>query len=303
MAAIAAILVFCAGYEEMKSTWMLIAGFLFALMGVMVKLASVRFSSPELVFYRSLFSLLSIYTVIVVTTRQWLVPLRTKHASSHARRGLTGFFALVMFFYGIAHLPLPTAITLNYTSPLFLAVITAWWLKERHGRGLVAAVTIGFSGVVMLLQPGWGGQDMFARLVGLLSGVLAALAYINVRSLGRQDEPEWRVVFYFALISTLGGAAWMAAAGFVVPRPTDIPLLLAMGATATLAQLAMTRAYRLGNTLTVGALAYSTVGFSALYGVIVFGDRLPVVSWTGMLLIVVAGIIGVWASRKLVAPE
>lgn len=287
----------------MKSTWMLVAGFFFALMGMLVKLASVRFSSPELVFYRSLFGLLSIYIVIVITSRQWVAPLATRHVASHARRGLTGFLALVMYFYGIAHLPLPTAITLNYTSPLFLAAITAWWLNERHGRGLVAAVVIGFAGVFMLLQPGWGGDDMLARLVGLMSGVLAALAYLNVRTLGRQDEPEWRVVFYFALVSTLGGAVWMASTGFVMPKTTDLPLLLAMGAAATLGQLAMTRAYRLGNTMAVGALAYSAVGFAALGGVIIFGDRLPVISWAGMLLIVFAGIVSVQAGRKVAAPE
>lgn len=287
----------------MKSTWMLIAGLFFALMGVLVKLASVRFSAPELVFYRSLFGLVSIYVVIVVTTRQWLKPLATHHAGSHAKRGLTGFFALVMYFYGLAHLPLPTAITLNYTSPLFLAAITAWWLGERHGHNLVAAVVIGFIGVVMLLQPGWGGQDLFPRLVGLMSGVFAALAYLNVRTLGRQDEPEWRIVFYFALVSTLGGAVWMAGAGFVMPRLTDLPLLLAMGATATMGQLTMTRAYRLGNTMAVGAMAYSTVGFAALGGVFIFNDRLPVISWVGMLLIVTAGIVSVLASRKVAASE
>lgn len=287
----------------MKSTWMLVAGFLFAAMGVLVKLAALRFSAPELVFYRSIFGLLSIYAVIVATTRQWLTPLATRHAASHVMRGFTGFIALVMYFYGIAHLPLPTAITLNYTSPLFLAAIIAWWLKERHGRGLAAAVVIGFAGVLMLLKPGWGGPDLFAMLVGLLSGLFAGLAYLNVRNLGRQGEPEWRVVFYFALVSTLGGAAWMASAGFVVPGAADLPLLLAMGATGTLGQLAMTRAYRLGNTLAVGALAYSTVGFAALYGVLIFGDRLPLGAWLGMLLIVIAGIVGVWASRSVAAPE
>lgn len=287
----------------MKSTWMLVAGFMFALMGVLVKLASLRFSAPELVFYRSLVGVLSIYVVIVASSRQWLAPLATRHTVDHVKRGLSGFVALVMYFYAISHLPLPTAITLNYTSPLFLAAITAWWLKERHGHGLAAAVVIGFVGVAMLLQPGWGGQDMFARLIGLLSGVLAAVAYLNVRTLGRDGEPEWRVVFYFTLIATVGGGAWMAGTGFVVPRITDIPLLLAMGVAGTLGQLAMTRAYRLGNTLAVGALAYSTVGFAALYGVLAFGDRLPLVSWTGMLLIVLAGLISVWASRSVVAPE
>lgn len=287
----------------MKSTWMLVAGFMFALMGVLVKLAAERFSAPELVFYRSLVGLLSIYAVIAFSSRQLLAPLATRHGLDHLKRGLSGFVALVMYFYAISHVPLATAITLNYTSPLFLAVITAWWLKERHGRGLSAAVVIGFVGVVMLLQPGWGGQDMFARLVGLISGVLAAVAYLNVRTLGRDGEPEWRVVFYFTLIATVGGGIWMAGAGFVPPQALDIPLLLAMGTAGTLGQLAMTRAYRLGDTLAVGALAYSTVGFAALYGVLLFGDCLPLMAWGGMMLIVVAGLISVWCSRNVAAPE
>jgi len=282
---------------------MLVASLLFAVMGVLVKLASERFSSPELVFYRSLFGLMSIYVLIVLGTRQWASPLRTRHLASHVKRGLSGFLALVMFFYAIAHLPLATAITLNYTAPLFLAGITAWWLGEQHGRGLIAAVLLGFAGVAVLLQPGWEGQDRLAGMVGLVSGFFAALAYLNVRTLGRQGEPEWRVVFYFTLIATLGAALWMAAAGFVQPRAEDWPLLLAMGLTATLAQLAMTRAYRLGNTLTVGTLAYSNVAFSAMYGVLLFGDRLPLSAWMGMALIVLAGIVSVRAGRAVAPSE
>jgi drug/metabolite transporter (DMT)-like permease len=287
----------------MKSSWMLIASFLFAVMGVLVKLASGHFSSPELVFYRSLFGLLSIYIFIVLGTRQWLAPLRTKLLTSHVKRSLSGFLALVMFFYAIAHLPLATAITLNYTAPLFLAAITAWWFKEQHGKGLVAALLLGFVGVAVLLQPGWQDQDIFAGAIGLASGLFAAVAYLNVRTLGRQGEPEWRVVFYFTLIATLGAALWMLTAGFARPRPQDWPLLLAMGLTATLAQLAMTRAYRLGNTLTVGTLAYSNVAFSAGYGVLLFGDRLPLSAWIGMALIVLAGLVSVWAGRAVAPAE
>ncbi|NWG39439.1 MAG: DMT family transporter [Hydrogenophilaceae bacterium] len=282
---------------------MLIASFLFAVMGVLVKLASGHFSSPELVFYRSMFGLLSIYAIIVLARRQWLAPLRSQYLYSHVKRGLSGFLALVMFFYAIAHLPLATAITLNYTAPLFLAAITAWWFREHHGRGLLVAVLIGFAGVAILLQPGWQARDGQAGVIGLISGFFAAVAYLNVRTLGRQGEPEWRVVFYFTLIASLGAAFWMAAAGFAMPRPSDWPLLLAMGITATLAQLAMTRAYRLGNTLTVGTLAYSNVGFSAIYGVILFGDRLPLSAWIGMTLIVLAGIVSVWAGRTVAPSE
>ena len=280
----------------MKSSWMLVAAALFALMSVLVKHLSAQFSSAELVFYRSVFGLVAIWVVIAVSHRRLLAPLATPHGWAHVWRGLSGFTALVLFFYAIAQLPLATAVTLNYTAPLFLAGLSAWWLKERHGRGLIAAVWLGFVGIVLLLQPQVDGQDWVPALAGLVSGMLAAVAYVNVKSLGKLGEPEWRVVFYFTLLSTLGGAAWMGVAGFHRPQAADWPWLAGIGVTATLAQLALTRAYHRGRTLTVGALAYTTVGFSAVYGVVLFGEHLPGVAWLGMATVAAAGMLAVRAS-------
>ena len=278
----------------MKSSWMLVAAALFALMSVLVKHASATFSPAELVFYRSAFGLLAIWGVIAVRHRHLFAPLATPYATAHFWRGLSGFAALVLFFYALARLPLATAVTLNYTAPLFLAVLSAWWLRERHGRGIVGAVLLGFVGIVLLLRPQVQGQAWVPALAGLASGMLAAVAYVNVKQLGRLGEPEWRVVFYFTLLSTFGGAAWMVFAGFHRPQPEDWPWLAGIGVTATVAQLALTRAYHRGRTLTVGSLAYATVGFSALYGVLLFGERLPLAAWIGMAVVAAAG---VWAVR------
>lgn len=283
----------------MKSSWMLVAAALFALMSVLVKHASATFSPAELVFYRSVFGLVAIWGVIAFGQRQLLAPLTTPHFKAHVWRGLSGFAALVLFFYALSRLPLATAVTLNYTAPLFLAALSAWWLRERHGRGLIGAVLLGFVGIVLLLRPQVQDQAWLPALAGLVSGMLAAVAYVNVKQLGKLGEPEWRVVFYFTLISTVGGGAWMAVAGFHLPRATDWPWLIGIGITATLAQLALTRAYHRGRTLTVGSLAYTTVGFSALYGVLLFGERLPLLAWIGMAVVAVAGIWAVRASTPL----
>jgi drug/metabolite transporter (DMT)-like permease len=275
----------------MKSSWMLVAAALFGVMGALVKIAAADFSSAELVFYRSLFGLVAIYFIILLRTRSWLSALATAHWRAHVHRALAGFAALALFFYAVAHLPLPTAVTLNYTAPLFLALITTLWFGERHAWTVGLAVVLGFVGVIVLLGPGMANQDGWAMWLGLASGLLAAVAYLNVRALGRLGEPDWRVVFYFALISSLGAAVWMVWQGARWPSPSQLPLLLAIGATATLAQLAMTRAYRLGRTLVVGSLAYATVGFSTLYGSLLFHDRLSVQSWGGIGLIVAAGLL------------
>jgi drug/metabolite transporter (DMT)-like permease len=274
---------------------MLVAAALFALMGVLVKHMSAHFSPAELVFYRSAFGLLAIGGVIALKHRGLLAPLATRHLQAHFWRGLSGFIALVLFFYAIARLPLATAVTLNYTAPLFLAALSAWWLRERHGRGILGAVLLGFVGIVLLLRPQVQDQAWLPALAGLVSGMLAAVAYVNVKQLGKLGEPEWRVVFYFTLLATLGGGAWMVVAGFHRPQAGDWPWLVGIGVTATLAQLALTRAYHRGRTLIVGALAYTTVGFSAGYGVLLFGEHLPLLAWIGMALVALAGI---WAVRS-----
>lgn len=273
---------------------MLLAGAAFALMGVLVKLGSQWFSSHELVFYRSLVAL--VVLLAAVTLRHGVGGGRHffgAHTALHLRRGLIGFFALATFFYAVAHLPLSVAITLNYASPLFLALLMPWQLKERPGRAQYATVFVGFLGVALLLRP-WDSapRDLLAGLVGLVSGVLAAFAYIHVRRLGRLGEPEWRTVFWFAWVSFLGAGLLASVDGnWQVPSAAEhVGLLLGVGVFATLGQLAMTRAYRKGDTVVVAAFAYSTVVFGGILDTLIFNMVMPITAWSGMLITVLAGI-------------
>lgn len=279
---------------RMKSGWMVVAGFLFALMGVFVKLGARHFSSAELVFYRSLIGLVVIYAIV----RQQGLSLATSHRRMHIWRGLSGFFALMMFFYAIGALPLASAITLNYTSPLFLALLLTVVLKQKPQWWLIGALVVGFAGVVLLLSPSFDGRDFWPRLLGLASGMLAGVAYLNVKQLGQAGEPEWRVVFYFTLVSTIGAGLWMLVHQFHAVTWDTLPILLGLGTTATLAQLAMTRAYRLGNTLVVGSLAYSAVVFASLFGILLWGEVLPLTSWIAIALIVASGVISSRVTAK-----
>ncbi|MDP2828205.1 MAG: DMT family transporter [Sulfuricellaceae bacterium] len=274
---------------------MIVAGILFSCMGVFVKLGAQHFSSAELVFYRSLFGLVVIYLII----KAHGYAITTTHWKMHLWRGLSGFFALMLFFYAISVLPLATAITLNYTSPLFLALFTVLILKEKPGWLLILATAIGFTGVVLLLRPTLHADQVTAGLLGLASGFLAGIAYLNVKQLGMLGEPEWRVVFYFTLVSTLGGGIWMAFHTFHAVTLHHLFILVGLGTTATLAQLAMTRAYRTGKTLVVGSLAYSTVIFASLWGILLWQEILSFDSWLAIALIVLSGVISMRASPRL----
>jgi len=271
------------------SLWMLAAGVFFACMGALVKIGAQKFTSAELVFYRSLFGLLTI-TLLTISGRKQIATRRWK---LHLSRSLLGFAALALFFYAIAELPLATAVTLNYTSPLFLAVLTMIYLRGEARPILLFAIAIGFGGVALLLQPSFFGDDWLAALLGLLSGLLAGIVYLQVTQLGRMGEPEWRTVFYFTLVCTIGSGLWMLVHKFHGVTLRDLLLLSAMGACATLAQLAMTRAYRKGDPLTAGSLAYSTVVLASLLGIILWGETLSAASWLGIGLIVLSGVISI----------
>jgi len=278
---------------------MLAAGLLFACMGVFVKLGSAHFSSAELVFYRSVIGLAAIYAI----THHQQLPLATRHWKMHLGRSLSGFVALLLYFYAISALPLATAVTLNYTSPLFLALLTTLWLKERAHWPLVLAIMLGFAGVVVLLQPTLNQEQFFAGCIGLVSGFLAGIAYFNVKQLGEIGEPEWRVVFYFTLVSTLCAGVWMLLNTFHSVNRENLLILLGLGTTATLAQFAMTRAYGKGKTLVSGSLAYSTVVFASLFGIVLWGEVLPVSGWLAIGLIAASGIISIKAAPPRGMPD
>lgn len=279
---------------DLKSLWMVVAGFLFSCMGIFVKLGSAHFSSAELVFYRSVFGLVILYVLITVQR----LPLRTRYVRNHFWRGMTGMVALLMFFHTISILPLATAITLNYTSPLFFALLMVLVLGERPRMMLIAALIAGFGGVVLLLNPGFEHELWRTELMGLAAGALSGFAYLNVKQLGRLGEPDWRVVFYFTLISTIGAALWMVGKTWHTIGWGELLILLGLGLTATLAQLALTRAHHDGDSLVVGALAYSTVIFASLWGVLLWGEVLHWQEWLAIAIIVLSGIAAARASSR-----
>lgn len=273
---------------------MLLAGLLFGCMGVFVKLGAAYFSHIELVFYRSSFGLLLVYLIM----RQQRVSVATAYWNNHLWRGISGSVALALFFYCITVLPLATAVTLNYTAPLFLTLLTMLVFKDRFHLPLTIAIALGFFGVVLLLHPSMERDQLLPGLLGLISGFLAGVAYLNVKQLGIIGEPETRTVFYFSLTASVGSGLWLLFGPVHAITLPGFAILLGLGSTATLAQLAMTRAYRIGNTLVVGSMAYSTIIFASLFGILIWHEVLPLSSWLGMALIIAGGVLSLRLSPK-----
>jgi S-adenosylmethionine uptake transporter len=269
---------------------MLGAALFFSMMAVCVKWASALYSAGELVFYRSLIGALFMATL----ARLRGTSLRTAVPSMHFWRSASGVLSLLLWFYALGGMPIATAMTLNYMSSVWMALFLmggAVMLGAARVDGrLVAAVLAGFAGVALVLRPTLEQQQLWYGLAGLVSGPMAAMAYLQITALGRAGEPEERIVFYFSLGGLGVGALWMLLQGASPHSLRGLALLLAMGVLATTAQMMMTRAYRIGHTLSNAGLQYLGIVFSFTFGVMLFDDHVTWMALAGMLLIVIAGL-------------
>lgn len=266
--------------------WMLLATFSFSIMGLCVKLNSTSFNEYELVFYRSFVSLI----ILVVLMKKNDIAIKTKYVWFHFLRSFIGFLSLLFFFYAITKLPLSTSMTLNYTSPIFLGLMIPLLMKKKFNSSSLFLLLIGFLGIVFILKPVFN-HNWFAGLMGVLSGFGAAIAYIMVAKLGQLKEPDLRTVYFFTLISSVLSFCLMLKED-INPISFDISLiyLLLLGVSATIAQIAITRAYREGKTLNNAAYSYMTVIFSVGWGIWIFEESLDWLTMVGILLIFLAGV-------------
>jgi S-adenosylmethionine uptake transporter len=271
------------------------ASFLFAVMGVCVKLASAHYGAGEIVLYRALVGL-----VLMGALVQWRgIGFRTRVPAMHFWRSLAGTTSLCCWFYALGGLPLATAMTLNYMSSVWIALFLVGGAvlmpngsaESRLDSRLLAAVMAGFVGVALVLRPTIEQQQLWHGLIGLGSGMIAAMAYLQVTALGRAGEPEARVVFYFSLTGVVMGAGFaLATGGFHGHTFTGALLLLAIGTLATCAQWMITRAYGTGATLGIAALQYLGIVFSFAFGMFIFGEQLTPLAAAGIGLIIAAGV-------------
>ncbi|WP_426209933.1 DMT family transporter [Massilia sp. TWP1-3-3] len=289
----------------MPSLWMLFASFAFSIMGAAVKLASTLYSTSEIVMYRGLVGTL----MLLVLVRAQRGSLRTAFAGAHLWRALVGVVSLWLWFYAIGKLPLATAVTLNYMAPIWMSLFllcAGWWQSKNHVEWpLIAAIGMSFVGVTLVLQPAVAADQWLGGVVGIMSSVLSALAYMQVRKLGQMGEPEYRVVFYFSLMTVCAGAFGTILEGrpagmpMLTPHtPYGVALLLAIGVSAAMAQMAMTRAYRVGKVLVVANLQYTGIIFSSLWGMLLWGDRFSWYVWLGMGVILASGIAATFYNTK-----
>lgn len=247
-----------------------------------------RIPATEVVFWRSLIPFVFLLPVAVSELRRAPEPARAV-APLLVFRGLSGGLAMWLYFIAIEKLGLSTAVVLNYTSPLWATLFSAWFLREPTTRRVASGFLVAFVGIVLTVRPelqlAGAGAGLWGYAAGLGSGVLAGFAYVAVRSLTSQVSSTM-VVFAFSGVTVIVVAPLMLST-YVLPDAEGYVLLCVAGLAAMVAQILMTLGYRVNSTSRASTLSLSTVAFSTLAAVAFLGERPEPLDWLGLALTMV----------------
>lgn len=279
--------------------WSLAAALFFSLMAAFVKLSSGELGPLEMVFWRSLFGVVT----IALYVRRNHLSLKTPHLMGNLKRSILGTISIAAWFYTLGQLPFGTNMTLIYTTPLFMAanfILLAWMKHQRAPWALVFSIIIGFAGIAIVLQPSFSSDELIPALICLAVSFLDLIIYWQMKELGRLEEPSWRIVFYFTCCGTLFGlfGTLFFEGGFHLSSLNAVAAILGMGVCATLGQICTTRSYAYGNMLLSSCLGFSAIPFSALISWILFGEASTVLSLAGMSLIIAAGVAATITTKR-----
>ena len=276
--------------QPLKGALLLILGEgLLAGMAAMIKHLSGELPSEIIVFCRNALGLMFLMPILLRTGG--LGQLRTRRPGMHFIRAATGVGAMFCFFYTIAEIELAKAVLVKMTTPFILPLVAWLWLSETITLRTLIAIAIGFAGVVVIMDPGSGVEPVL--LIALLGAFLMSVAKVSIRRMA-DTEPPRRIVFWFGVFSTLISAVPLLWAR-PLPSMDHLPWLLAIGLTATVAQIAMTTAYQVANPGKVGIYNYTAVIWAAALGWFLWAEALELPFWIGTLMITGAGI---WNLRQ-----
>jgi drug/metabolite transporter (DMT)-like permease len=275
--------------------YMAAGAFFFAAMSALVKLAGVGLPTMEVVLARSVVVL----TISWISLRQAGVSPRGDRQGLLLLRGILGFVALSSFYFAVIHLPLADATVIQYTNPVFTAVLAALVIGEGLRKRELTLALLSLVGVVVMVRPAllFGGVSALPAIpaaVALVGALFSAAAYVTVRFLGRsgaggvgQGEHPLVIVFWFALISTVGSLPF-AVPVFVMPSGWEWLVLLGVGVSTHLGQLFLTMGLRDERAGRAMAVAYLQIVFAALWGLVFFAEIPDLWTAAGAGIIVVA---------------
>jgi drug/metabolite transporter (DMT)-like permease len=258
----------------------------FSLMGVCVKQVGGRIPAAEVVLARAIVSVALSWWML----RRAGIPPWGKRRWLLIWRGAIGTAALLCVYAALAALPLASATVLQYLYPPFTALLAWLMLGERIGKRVVAAMALGWLGVLLVAQPG-GSMALAWQpvLIAIAGALFTALAYVSVRSLGQSEHPLV-IVFYFPLVA-LPLSLPLVALDPVLPTPMEMLWLLGVGLFTQLGQVYLTRSLMALPAARATAISYVQVVFAGGWGWLLFGEAIDAWTIAGAALVLAATLV------------
>jgi drug/metabolite transporter (DMT)-like permease len=281
---------------------MILASFCFAFTGAVAKYLGTEFSAIQLVFFRNVIGLLPILYFF------YKEPFQSKLGGKPGLlffRGFIGTLALYFFFYGVTTIGLAESITYQQSYPIFLALVSTIVLKNKLSTNAWIAIAIGFIGICMIFIPKVSDSflEMKSQIIGVSNMLMTGLAYISIRGLSNYYDNKHIVLSFilcgilFPVISMfIGNFYFHSNIDFLVtkvryPEARHFFPILVLGLAAFVGQIYLTKAFSHKNTGMVGAVGYTNIAFSILFGIIL-GDPLPsMIGFIGISFIMISGIV------------
>ena len=274
---------------------MFLSTFFFAMANVCVKKVA-HLPAMEIVFFRCLLGVIFCYYGLRRAGADW----RGSNRALLLLRGLFGTSALFCFFVTVQHIPLATAMTIQYLSPIFTAIIAIFLLKEKVRLPQWVFYALAFAGVLFIEQVD-ERVDPFYLALGIFSAFGSGMAYNLVRSLKEKEHPL-TVVFHFQLTGMVAGLVFTLF-NWTTPAGWDWLYLVLIGIFSQLGQVFLTDALQKEKAASVAIIVYTGLIYGLSIGWLYFGEPQKPSSLLGMLLVVVGVVLSILYSRRKVSAE
>ena len=261
--------------------WMIISSIAFASMWVMIRFASHDVHAFVIVFFRNLFGTL----VLVPMMLRNKGLMKISRLKANLRRATSGFIATTGTFYAVSHAPLATALSINYTAPLFATVGAVLFLGEKIHARRVAALIAGFAGMLIVVRPGALPLTP-GVLAAMISAISTAFSIIAIRQLVASDDSRSVAAWTFILMTP--PSLVLALLSWTLPPAHVWPLLFVIGCVAAVGQLAMNRAFALAEASAVLPYDFVRFGLVTVFGITIFDERLDAMTILGGIVIFAA---------------
>jgi drug/metabolite transporter (DMT)-like permease len=259
--------------------WMGCAVLSFSLMAVAVRELLRHMGAFEILFLRTLVTMLLVAAVIA---RHGTAPLRTRLFGLHLARALMHLGGQYCWIYAIGALTLATVFAIEFTMPVWVAVLATLFLGERMNRGRVAMLVLGLAGIALILQPDVEGLHP-AALVMVLGSVFYAGNMIMTKRISADDSPI--AVIFWMSFTQLPITLVSALPQWVAPQPVDLAWALVIGSGSFIAHYSMTRAMRLGDATLVVPIDFLRLPLIAVIGALFYGEPFDPVVFAGAAVI------------------